>query len=59
MYEICGFTTHYKTGIMIVLCRSLNEHDRTIYGFDINELNEKVDHNKYPNIKQEYCFEKI
>ena len=63
LYEIIGTARHTETNEELIIYKPLYETD-CVKGVDyaarpIDMFLSEVDHNKYPNIKQKYRFEKV
>ena len=56
LYLVEGIAIHSETGEKCVVYRGLyGENDLWVRPYDL--FNSKVDHKKYPDVKQEYRFE--
>ena len=63
LYEIIGTSRHTETAEELMIYKPLYETD-CVKGVDyaarpLNMFLSEVDHEKYPNIKQKYRFEKV
>ena len=63
LYKILGFAEHTESHERLVIYQALYENDAMnvhfgVYARPYNMFMGKVDKKKYPNIKQEYRFEK-
>ena len=63
MYEIIGISRHTENGEKLVIYKPLYETD-CVNGVDYaarpyDMFLSEVDHEKYPNVKQKYRFEKV
>lgn len=63
LYKILGFAEHTESHEQLVIYQALYENDTMnvhfgVYARPYNMFMGKVDKKKYPNIKQEYRFEK-
>lgn len=58
VYKIIALASHSETGESMVVYQAIKDEQET-YVRPLTMFLEKVDKNKYPNISQEYRFEKI
>ncbi len=58
LYEIVGVALHSETRELMMVYRPLYD-DGGMYVRPLEMFLSEVDHEKYPNVKQKYRFEKI
>ena len=58
LYEIVGVATHSKTRESMMVYRPLYD-DGGMYVRPLDMFLSEVDHDKYPDVKQKYRFEKV
>jgi hypothetical protein len=62
-YEIVGLAAHTETEKPLVIYKALYSKDTAgnckLYARPLNMFISEVDHKKYPNVKQNFRFEKI
>ena len=58
LYEFIGVATHSETRDRVVVYRALHG-DKGLFVRPYEMFMEEVDHEKYPEIRQKYRFEKI
>lgn len=58
IYRVVDLATHTETGEQLVIYMSV-DNTRKVYARPLEMFISKVDKVKYPEIKQEYRFEKI
>ena len=62
-YRILGYATHSETGETLVIYEALydlNEEEKLkVFARPLDMFMSKVDRKKYPDIRQEYRFERI
>ena len=58
LYEFIGVATHSETRDRVVVYRALYR-DKELFVRPYEMFMEEVDHDKYPEIRQKYRFEKI
>lgn len=64
LYRIESIATHTETGEKMVIYRALYKDENKGVNFNVfarpyDMFMTEVDHNKYPEIKQKYRFEKV
>lgn len=57
-YEVIDIVQHSETGEHFVIYKAIYGTEK-IYARPLAKFASKIDHEKYPNIKQKYRFEKI
>lgn len=58
MYEIIGIATHTETGEEMMIYRSCDDHKK-VWARPLEMFLGDVDHEKYPEVKQEKRFELV
>ena len=57
LYKVINIAQYTETGELLVIYKRYEDKFPTVYAMPYGIFTSPVDHNRYPNIKQEYRFE--